>query len=302
MIRPLQTLVQVVLIWLLAPALVSADTASAQLHAADFELGDVTSWSDATSDGASVEVSAFRITEFELMDPHVFVDVPVFGCSDITNEGISTFGITSINDGTAAAINGDENADGCLDFSSMLLFRALDQVNNGELLDSRAGRCSVPAATTACSVNSTRPKGRTTYSNSATVCLDVLDSTASDYSPSIVKPAGPCFVSEPSNVELELLEGLLVPLIDFQSSASFGGVPASLLSDGLSRGFLRETDADALALPSGIPILAGQPLSVLFPGGTGNCSSGSDLDMHLGESGWWIYVNFVAEEVPWIGL
>ena len=275
----------------------------------DFELGDVSSWSSVTNGPLPVTPTAFRFTEFVLKDPHIYIDLDVIGCTDVTNTDVPVINLTSVNGSAAAAIVTDADMDGCLDLSSMLLFRELDQTNNGELVDGRAGKCAPPAGTTTCSVDTSKPKGRSTYDNVAGgLCLGVEPGSANPtYVPLITETFGPCYVSDPADIELEILDGLLVPLKDFQTSATFNTVPATSLSDGLSRGFLREVDADALTIPAEIPTVGGLPVSILFPGGhpdgfDQNCAGFSDLDQYQGESGWWIYFNFSADSVPWTGL
>lgn len=81
-----------------------------------------------------------------------------------------------------------------------------------------------------------------------------------------------------------------------------GEVNPESLIEGLIYGFLREDDADSILFPASYPIIGGQPISFLLPGGTGNCSFGDDTELHDGFFGWWFYFNFTAEYVPWTGL
>jgi len=46
-----------------------------------------------------------------------------------------------------------------------------------------------------------------------------------------------------------------------------------------------------------VPLIGGQPLSALLPGGAGNCAAGDDRDMLNGEPGWWFYFAIEAERV-----
>ena len=48
-------------------------------------------------------------------------------------------------------------------------------------------------------------------------------------------------------------------------------------------------------------MVGGHPLSKLFPGGTGSCAGHDDRDTWNDESGWWIYLNFVASPVTFTG-
>jgi len=63
------------------------------------------------------------------------------------------------------------------------------------------------------------------------------------------------------------------------------------------RGFVREIDADQILIPPDVPLIGGQPLSALLPGGAGNCAAGDDRDMLNGEPGWWFYFAIEAERV-----
>jgi len=74
------------------------------------------------------------------------------------------------------------------------------------------------------------------------------------------------------------------------------------LTKGLIVGFLREVDANNIFLPPSYPIVGGQSISVLLPGGAGNCAVWTDKDMNGQDPGWWFFLNFTAENVPWTGL
>lgn len=56
-----------------------------------------------------------------------------------------------------------------------------------------------------------------------------------------------------------------------------------------------------ILLPADLPVVGGQPLSILLPGGTGNCAGHDDCDLFEGVTGWWFYFEYVAEPVPWTG-
>ena len=76
------------------------------------------------------------------------------------------------------------------------------------------------------------------------------------------------------------------------------------LTNGLLMGFITEANADVTLLPAGTPLVGGDPLSSILPGGTGNCS-GIDA-REIGPDGaggttlgWWLYLNFTAPQVPY---
>lgn len=99
------------------------------------------------------------------------------------------------------------------------------------------------------------------------------------------------------------LAGIPVTLTDTQIAATYVGSPATNLANGLMRGFISEADANATVIPNSFPLVGGQALSVLFPGGDPagpgiNCASWSDKDTNNGVVGWWTYLNFSATQVP----
>ena len=119
-------------------------------------------------------------------------------------------------------------------------------------------------------------------------------------SPAIASPTGACFVTAPKTFVFDN-SGTPITLIDAQIAAVFNATPATALSNGLLRGFLRESDANQIvisdpALPGGSVTLAG-----LLAGGNGSCSTRNDKDTHQGESGWWFYFNFSASRVTFTG-
>jgi hypothetical protein len=80
-----------------------------------------------------------------------------------------------------------------------------------------------------------------------------------------------------------------------QVGATYMGTTS--LINGVLRGFLTEADADNTNIAFFGPITA--PLSSFLPGGDHNCASFSDKDTLNSTPGWWIYLNFTAESVPW---
>jgi len=130
-------------------------------------------------------------------------------------------------------------------------------------------------------------------------CLEPLTGTTHGYSPAVVSAAAPCYLSEPVATSIPLL-GASVPLQAVQSAASLGaGDPPTVLSPGLLMGFLREADADATLVT--LEGLGTAPLSSFLPGGTGNCAAHDDRDSFGGESGWWVYLEAVADLVAFTG-
>ena len=273
-----------------------AQSCGANIFGNGFEYGDVSDWS-AQVGGAPVAAppSVFRINSLALRDPHVFVSVDIFGCLDATDDLLL---FDSINDIIDATINTDDDQDGCLDSSLLLGFRPLETVAVGsETVDLRGGDC---ATQNQCGPGNSSPGLRNGYSTAAMgLCLEPVAGTTSGYSPSPATPAAPCLLSSLGDIELAFIGGVPINLQDAQLAATFQGAPTDNLADGLIFGFLLESEADAILLPADLPVVGGQTLSSLFPGGTGNCSGTDDRDTHETESGWWIYLDFSGSLISW---
>ena len=93
--------------------------------------------------------------------------------------------------------------------------------------------------------------------------------------------------------------GSSITLSGYQQSLKYDG--GLLLSDGLSRGFISETDAENFIIPPTTPIIGGMTLAFLLPGGMGNCSANDDRDLGPDgiTQGWWLYFNITSELVEY---
>ncbi|OIP31443.1 MAG: hypothetical protein AUK47_22470 [Deltaproteobacteria bacterium CG2_30_63_29] len=253
------------------------------------------------------ETIVFRPSEMYIRDPHLYLDVLIFGCLDMTDQG-DPLGVSgSLNSLLNDSIQADSNGGGVLDLSLLLLFRPLNQAATTPLrFDFGGGTCTAPMATTVCDVNPTLPLQTTTYLNGPasgqTACLGALAGTTSNYSPSVTEATAPCFSSDTVSLKLSL-GGIDVPLEDAQVSGTYMGQPATSITNGLLRGFISEASADATILPSNVPIVGGQPLSMLLAGGATSCATGDDRDVGSDGTtvGWWFYLNFDAVEVQYVG-
>ncbi|MEM9488533.1 MAG: DUF4215 domain-containing protein [Myxococcota bacterium] len=234
--------------------------------------------------------TAFRIVALAFSDPHAFVNLGV--CLDLTSE---------LNGLISASFSADDNNDDILDLSLVAVFRPLAQSAPTVPMDIVFADCTAPAAGTTCSPPSGGPPTTTTAANNsdAGTCLGVVAGTARPYKTPVTEAVAPCFASNSETLSLDLLD-VVVELTDAQVAATYVGDPATGVTNGLMRGFISETAADAVILPDDLPLVGGQPLSSLLPGGTGNCDSGDDRDVGPGGvTGWWLYLNFVAERVSW---
>ncbi|MEM9597655.1 MAG: hypothetical protein AAGD06_25540 [Acidobacteriota bacterium] len=266
------------------------------IFADGFESGGVDAWSQQLG---YVPTTAFRISDLDLRDPHLFVDTQIFGCVDFTDQDLPLGFGPSFNGALETALTTDGDGDGFLDESSMFLFKPLLELAQGETVEQRDGQCTAPIASTVCVPEPGSSPAPSAYDGlAAGTCLGPVAGTTSGYSPAVGDTVGPCFVTEERDITF-MLQGVELVLRDARSAAGWIGAPPNRLENGLLRGFLPETVADSLLLPADLPLVGGQPFSILLPGGTGNCAPGDDRDQHEGESGWWFYLELVADEVPY---
>lgn len=126
-------------------------------------------------------------------------------------------------------------------------------------------------------------------------CLAPAPGTTGNYSPAVLLPQAPCLVSDPFRLTMDVA-GLHLELQDTRIAATYSGSPVSALVDGLIVGFLPEAAADTVLIAPAVPIVGGQPVSSILPGGTGCCASRDDRDPGPDgvTMGWWLHFNFVA--------
>ena len=244
---------------------------------------------DGCSNQCRAAPTAFRFTDLDLRDPHVFNNFGL-GCRDFTD---SAFGFNSNLQGQ---VRNDGNFDGKLDLSPTIVLRPLLQANAATTPASLYwnASCSSPIATTSCTPAGT-PATLTATSATTGTCLGPIANTTSGYMPGVVAATGPCFATAGASITVELF-GTPVTLTDARIGATYVGTPATSLTNGLLMGFLSQATADATILGG---FFNGRPLSSLLAGGTNNCANHSDKDVNNGVSGWWIYFNFPAAKVPW---
>ncbi len=257
-------------------------------------IGNVSACSSPVAYEAFGNLAAFRLTDLDLRDPHVTIEF--IGVHDVTDNSIAGFSINGQLQ-TNLTTDGDEN--GFLDASPVNLFAPFDQA--ASTIPAQvdfAAACAAPPQPTVCGPG--MPIATTATTASAGTCLGVLnETTTASYSPEVTTPTAPCFATDEMDLTLDLA-GIPVPLRAARLAATFLGDPATAEVNGLLRGFISETDADATIVPVSYPLVGGQPLSSLFPGGADNPSSHDDRDIRAGVSGWWVYLNFTASQTPWV--
>ncbi len=239
--------------------------------------------------------TAFRFSDLALRDPHTFVSV--IGCNDVTDKNFLPF---AVNDKLTASITTDTDMppDGLLDFSPTLVFRPLAQAGTTTPMDIYVASCTAPIATTSCKPGANAKSTVTATNMTSGQCLAALANTTHPYAPAISNPSGPCFVTSPTTLTITL-SGIPIVMQDARVAATYVGSPATKLTNGLLMGFITKAYADSTVLPSTLPLVGGMKLSVLLAGGTGACPTYSDMDKDNGVDGWWFYLNFPADKVPW---
>lgn len=263
---------------------------------------------DGCSDTCQLEAVAFRITDLDLRDPHVYIDF--LGCRDVTDQLFFGF---AVNPALQTAVQTDDDMDGELDLSLVLRFDPLHPAAATTGLEFIEAVCTAPEATTTCVPDAMGTTVTSTANNTLAPmmpasCLGAIAGTTRPYSPAISTPGGPCFASDAESITVSL-SGIPVTLSDARIAARYVGSPATNLVSGLIRGFISEADADATILPMDLPLIGGSPLSFVLPGGdppgnnNANCRNASNHDDKDvgpgGVTGWYFYLNFTARVVPY---
>ncbi len=237
---------------------------------------------------------AYRNTQLALRDPHVFVSVPVFGCVDFTDTPIPVVNV-SFNGQVADMITTDSDGDGFLDLSIVSGLDRFDSQGVGQMLTSANGNCAIPFPPSACEIVPPVSVATATTNVDVGLCLEPIASTTSGYNPPVPVVQDACLFSAAMDTSASLGD-VVLPLL--QAQLAFGwNADGTQLMPGLNFGFLREIDADNTPLPANLPVIGGQPLSSILPGGQGSCAGGDDRDMLDGESGWWFYLEVTAQQV-----
>jgi hypothetical protein len=236
--------------------------------------------------------TAFRFSDLDLRDPHIWVAITE--CTDVTEPG----GIFSVNNELEIAVTTDDDGDGKLDLSPVLVMRPLTQGSGSTDMSVFFADCTAPIDGTSCMPGATAAIDGTATNMASGTCLGPEAGTTSAYTPAVGSTSGSCFVSDTQQITVDL-SGIPIPLTDARVAATYGGDPADSLTNGLLMGFIDEATADTTMLPSSLPLVGGDPLSSVLAGGNGACPTTDDRDMHNGASGWWFYLNFPAAKVTW---
>ena len=243
-----------------------------------------------TASGAGAEDRAvFRMTSLNLRDPHVYISF--LGCRDVTDTPLVGY---SVNGETANQIAVDGDGDGYLDLSLLLMLRSTSDAAECDVLTLADGLCLAPATTTECRPYVDGHSFSEPFSTSSVgICLAPFVGTTRPYAPAIASSSAPCFAAAGTTISL-FSGGLPFVLEGTSVGGTLVGDPPTQVTNGLLRGFLRESVANSTIIPNSFPLLGGQALSAILPGGdppgTGaSCALHSDLDLGLDgvTRGWW---------------
>jgi hypothetical protein len=255
--------------------------------------------------------TAFHLKSLTLTDPHAWVAPNPGECDDIT-DAVNT--LISNNFASDTTGSPDGGADGKLDLSFVVTFRPLRQTGSGNAEFHQAA-CDAPSPPQSCGANPKLAPTEFTYSNKSTGTCFAPDpnrvtaayhatpdggATADGGVPldlTTLAGSNACFVSDPGSLTLTLA-GITVTFEHAVVSGQWQGDPATGVVEGVFTGFLSESVAQGITLPAS---LGSQPLSALFPTGTGDCSAVDDRDVGPDGTtrGWWWFFNFEAEKVTW---
>ncbi len=225
--------------------------------------------------------TAYRIQQMNLADPHAFAA----GLLDVTDT-VDQLMADSI------AMDGSDPPDGLLDFSVVPVFRPLDQGDGAATpLDIVFADCPAPQAGTSCARSPEKQVVSTMARNGAGACMSPDPGTTGGYDPPVTTPGAPCFVSDARTFDVQL-GSITLTLEDARIAASYAGDPATSLTSGLIMGFVTEAQASATILPEDLLVVGGKPLTELL--------KAEDKDTGPnGDPGWWFYLNFTAQPVPY---
>ncbi len=290
------------LVFVLALAAAGARAQDA-VFADDFESGNLFRWSSRLGEPIA-PAQVFRLDDLDLRDPHVYVDLGFpLGCWDFTDQDLPlatraapSTPVSRRRSRPTTTATASSTLPSCSPSGPSTRRRSALR------LDVQGGLCTAPTAGTTCAPDPASPPQTSAYDGvAAGVCLaPVAGTTYGPYTPEAPAPVAPGFVSQARTIALAL-SGVPVPLRQAQLAAAFAGAPVDRFENGLMMGFLAASDADLILLPPDLPLVGGQPLSILLPGGDGNCAGHDDRDELDGVSGWWFYFELTAAPAAWSG-
>ncbi|HEX5095528.1 MAG TPA: DUF4215 domain-containing protein [Acidimicrobiia bacterium] len=270
----------------------------------------------------AVPPTAFRVTNIDLISPRIVV-VPFIGCNDVTQTPVAGF---SVNGALDTAVR-PMSAGGDYNLHIVNLFRPLAPASASTPVELHLNAMCMEAPTPdSCGPD---PMPDTILSNannmSAGTCftpvaadVNTRAGTPAAYTPTANTVSAPCFVSDEETLTISVA-GIMIPLQRARVAATYSGTPTNRLVTGVVTGFLSETAAADILLPSTLPVVGGDPLyshlqagnrSVMNSAGmsipdgcnVGGGTSEDDADtLPGGTRGFWFFLNFEADLITWTG-
>jgi hypothetical protein len=265
--------------------------------------------------GEEAAIAGFRSTTLELQHPHVIIDTVIetaFGnieiCHDVTFDELNLLiaTIDGLNPTLAQMI-----AD--------LELNLINELDPFDQQDAHAGQSTLFGAEceseTSCTFGLDDALGTAAFTvQRAGTCLadhpGIFDGAWPDGRTSVINEpeAGDhgCFATAPTdvNIEVEIAgEPVVLPLLDAQLSARFGGDPAATLEDGIVIGFLTQEAADEIDLEvDGLTLNLGRDLlpdNGASPGceARTHCEGPDARVVHEDQCGWWFAFNFRGQRI-----
>lgn len=255
---------------------------------------------DPSWESAQNQSTAFRVSSLELVDPSPFVRVRVlFFTLCVDGRGEVNNSITS-----NLQTDADNPPDGLLDLSILQTFTPFDPNAVSAPTEVFAADCTVPAmgAETSCTRSAVEPVflGEA-FNQGVDVCFTADPNNLTAERAGQLNPTnGPCYRSDLGTISLQL-GGIPLSFEDTTISATYAGTPEQPQLQGLISGFVSEDNARNTILPPNLDRVGGLPLYDVLRGG-GACGNVVSSDVDVGPdgitSGWYFYLNFTADEVP----
>ncbi len=208
---------------------------------------------------------ATRVVEARILDPHIYTDPVIGGCTDVTDRAPA--GFDSANDDLRESLEEDKDGDGYFDLGVVV---------------ARSGD-TMWVATADCRDDST--------------CIESEDAPTVEAASERVAP---CYVPDESAISSEGYLPPVRPIDEECDVATFERLPFRLGTASLTMspatvyfreesamivGFVDEEEAARVQVKR-------DPLHEYLPGGTGACADHDDRDTAGERRGWWFHVRF----------
>ena len=272
--------------------------------------------------------TGFRVTSLRLISPRIVASIPLGGCQDITDNCPSVFGscaADSVNTLLQNAV-GPMSAGGDYSLHIVNLFRPLNPAAASTPAELHLNATCMEAPTPdECSPDAMPDTIMSNANNMTTgtcympVAADVNTraGTPAAYTPTANTVSGPCFISDEEMLVVDI-SGIMIPLERARVAATYSGSPPNRLISGSVTGFLSETAAADVTLPTDLPVVGGDPLYQHLQAGNrtatnsmgdsvsdgcnvGGATSEDDGDMNGSTRGFWFFLNFTADVITWTG-